>query len=86
MVSTPAPVCNFGWPSVDFDLPGVPHRQLWEGRYKASLTQGQPLGKDRFSEKICEATGIRRTQQGRGSPAGKPGQSGDTETQNDFGF
>jgi peroxiredoxin len=23
MVSTPTPVCNFGWPAVDFDLPGV---------------------------------------------------------------
>jgi peroxiredoxin len=23
MVSTPTPVCDFGWPAVDFDLPGV---------------------------------------------------------------
>ena len=23
MVSTPTPVCNFGWQAVDFDLPGV---------------------------------------------------------------
>ncbi|MBI4985374.1 MAG: thioredoxin family protein, partial [Rhodocyclales bacterium] len=23
MVSTPTPVCNFGWQARDFDLPGV---------------------------------------------------------------
>jgi peroxiredoxin len=27
MVSTPTPVCNFGWPAKDFDLPGVDGRR-----------------------------------------------------------
>ena len=53
---------------------------------RLALTQGQPLGRDRFSDKICAATGIRKTQNGRGRPAAKPEQLGDTETQNDFGF
>jgi len=53
---------------------------------RLALSQGQPLGKDRFSDKICAATGIRRTQKVRGRPVGKTEQPGDTETQNDFGF
>ena len=53
---------------------------------RLALAQGQPLGSDRFSDKICAATGIRRAQNGRGRPVGKPDQSGDTEIQNDFGF
>lgn len=27
MVSTPTPVCDFGWPAADFDLPGVDGRR-----------------------------------------------------------
>jgi peroxiredoxin len=27
MVSLPTPICNFGWPAVDFDLPGVDGRR-----------------------------------------------------------
>ena len=27
MVSTPTPVCDFGWPAIDFDLPGVDGRR-----------------------------------------------------------
>jgi putative transposase len=53
---------------------------------RLALSQGQPLGRVDFNDKICAATGIRRTQKGRGRPAGKPDQPGDTETQNDFGF
>jgi putative transposase len=53
---------------------------------RLALSQGQPLGRDRFSDKICMAAGIRKTQKGRGRPAAKPEQLGDTETQNDFGF
>jgi putative transposase len=53
---------------------------------RLALSQGQPLGIDRFSDQICEATDIRRTQKGRGRPAGKMDQSVDTDTQNDFGF
>ena len=53
---------------------------------RLALSQGQPLGRDRFSDKICAAAGIRKMQKGRGRPAAKPEQLGDTETQNDFGF
>ncbi|MCX7897449.1 MAG: thioredoxin family protein [Rhodocyclaceae bacterium] len=35
MVSTPTPVCNFGWKAVDFDLPGVDGR-----RYNLSSVRG----------------------------------------------
>lgn len=53
---------------------------------RLALAQGQPLGGDRFSEKICVAAGIRHTQKVRGRPAGKTDQAGDVETQNEFGF
>lgn len=36
MVSTPTPVCNFGWPAVDFDLPGVDGK-----RYNLASARGQ---------------------------------------------
>lgn len=51
-----------------------------------ALSQGQPLGHGRFSEKICAAAGIRRTQKRPGRPAGKTDQPGGTETQTGFGF
>ena len=53
---------------------------------RLALSQGQPLGRDRFSDKICAVAGIRHTQKVRGRPAGKPEQAGDTEIQNEFGF
>jgi putative transposase len=53
---------------------------------RLALSQGQPLGSDWFSDKICAATGIRHMQKGRGRPAGKSDLPGDTETQNEFGF
>jgi len=53
---------------------------------RLALSQGQTLGADRFSDKICAAAGIRRTQKRPGRPAGKLNQPGDTETQIDFGF
>ena len=53
---------------------------------RLALSQGQPLGHGRFSDKICAAAGVRRTQKRPGRPAGKQGQPGDTETQGDFGF
>ena len=53
---------------------------------RLALSQGQPLGTDRFSDKIYAAAGIRKTQKLRGRPTGKPDQSGDTETQNEFRF
>jgi putative transposase len=53
---------------------------------RLALSQGQPLGGGRFTDKICAAAGIRRTQKRPGRPAGKSNQPGDTETQTDFGF
>jgi putative transposase len=53
---------------------------------RLALSQGHPLGTDRFSDKICAAAGIRKTQKVRGRPTGKSEQSGDAEAQNDFGF
>ncbi len=35
MVSTPTPVCNFGWSAVDFDLPGVDGK-----RYQLASARG----------------------------------------------
>ncbi|MBK6741515.1 MAG: hypothetical protein IPG66_00485 [Hydrogenophilales bacterium] len=54
---------------------------------RLALAQGQPLGNDRFSETLCKAAGIRRTQACRGRPA-KPtdGASGLDGKQTGFGF
>ena len=35
MVSTPTPVCDFGWKALDFDLPGVDGK-----RYNLAAAQG----------------------------------------------
>lgn len=53
---------------------------------RLALAQCQPLGQGRFSDKICAAAGIRRTQKRPGRPSGKTSQPGDAETQTDFGF
>ena len=53
---------------------------------RLALSQGQPLGSDRFSEAMCAATGIRRSQKRPGRPAALPDQTSGTETQTDFGF
>ena len=56
------------------------------GDIRLALSQGQPLGHGYFSDKICAAAGIRRTQKRPGRPAGKTDQPCDAETQIDFGF
>lgn len=53
---------------------------------RLALSQGQPLGQRRFSDRICAAAGVRRTQKRPGRPAGQSNQSGDTDTQTGFGF
>lgn len=53
---------------------------------RLALSQGQPLGSDRFSDAMCAATGIRRSQKRPGRPASLPDQTSGTETQTDFGF
>ena len=35
MVSTPTPVCDFGWKALDFDLPGVDGK-----RYNLAAARG----------------------------------------------
>jgi len=53
---------------------------------RLALSQSQPLGSSRFSDAICAAAGIRRTQSRRGRPAGKQTDDSRADTQNDFGF
>lgn len=89
---TPHPV----YLSIDRDETGrqIAYRALFRSQLddealadiRLALSQGQPLGSDRFSDKICAATGIRHAQKGRGRPAGKPDLPGDVEAQNEFGF
>jgi hypothetical protein len=51
-----------------------------------ALSQGQPLGHGRFSDKICATTGVRRSQRRPGRPVGKLSQRGEMDTQTGFGF
>jgi putative transposase len=53
---------------------------------RLALSQGQPLGSDRFSETMCAATGIRRSRRRPGRPPAVQDQTSDAETQSDFGF
>jgi len=56
---------------------------------RIALLQNQPLGSAKFSDAICTAAGIRRTQNRRGRPASQANNVDDknrVETQNDFGF
>jgi len=53
---------------------------------RLALSQGQPLGNSQFSDVICAAAGIRRTQARPGRPAREKGQEGLDGTQTDFGF
>ncbi len=53
---------------------------------RLALSQGQPLGNDRFSETMCEAAGIRRSRKRPGRPVVMPDHTGKTGTQADFGF
>jgi putative transposase len=53
---------------------------------RRALAQGQPLGRDRFSDKVCAAAGIRRIQRKPGRPAGQSKAVDGTRDQVDFGF
>lgn len=53
---------------------------------RLALNQGQPLGSDRFSERICAETGIRRARKRPGRPVGTSKQPDDPQDQTDFGF
>lgn len=53
---------------------------------RLALVQGQPLGSERFSERMCAAVGVRRAQRKPGRPLVKHEQTDRVEDQGDFGF
>lgn len=54
---------------------------------RLALSQGQPLGNDRFSERLCAAAGVKRTLARRGRPVKPaPGAQGFDGEQTGFGF
>jgi putative transposase len=53
---------------------------------RLALSQGQPLGSERFSEIMCAAVGVRRTQRKPGRPVVQIDQGTRIEDQGDFGF
>lgn len=53
---------------------------------RLALSQGQPLGSERFSAIMCAAVGVRRAQRKPGRPIVKRDQSDQVEDQTDFGF
>jgi len=54
---------------------------------RLTLAQSQPLGSNRFSERLCDAVGVRRSKARRGRPV-KSGDSGQgiDGVQTGFGF
>ncbi|MDP2804818.1 MAG: transposase, partial [Gallionellaceae bacterium] len=53
---------------------------------RLALAQGQPLGSEKFSEMMCAAVGVRRSQRKPGRPTAKQNQGARVEDQTDFGF
>jgi len=53
---------------------------------RLALAQGQPLGSERFAEKMCAALGVRRTRSKPGRPASELHDLGTDDSQADFGF
>jgi len=53
---------------------------------RLALAQSQPLGGDRFAERICARLGVRRANAKRGRPAGKIRAADGIEEQTGFGF
>ncbi len=53
---------------------------------RLALSQGQPLGSERFSELMCAAAGVRRAQRNPGRPMVKHEQGAQVDDQSDFGF
>ena len=56
------------------------------GDIRLALTQSQPLGDDRFAERICARVGVRRAHQKRGRPSGKAQVADIMREQTGFGF
>ena len=53
---------------------------------RLALTQSQPLGDDRFAERICARVGVRRANAKRGRPLGKAQVAATMKEQTGFGF
>lgn len=53
---------------------------------RLALSQGQPLGSERFGEIMCAAVGMRRAQRKPGRPKEKHDRSVQVEDQSEFGF
>ena len=53
---------------------------------RLALTQSQPLGDDRFAERICARVGVRRANAKRGRPKGEGRSASVLEEQTGFGF
>ena len=56
------------------------------GDIRLALAQSQPLGDDRFAERICAKVGVRRTLAKRGRLPGKEQAADGIEEQTGFGF
>ncbi|MCF8198706.1 MAG: transposase [Sulfuritalea sp.] len=56
------------------------------GDIRLALAQNQPLGDDRFADRICAKVGVRRTHATRGRPAGRADATDGMEDQTGFGF
>ena len=56
------------------------------GDIRLALAQSQPLGDDRFAERICARVEVRRALSKRGRPPGKAKSADGMEEQNGFGF
>jgi putative transposase len=56
------------------------------GDIRLALTQSQPLGDDRFAERICARVGVRRAKPARGRPPADRPSEGAMEEQTGFGF
>lgn len=53
---------------------------------RLALSQGQPLGSERFNEAMCAAVGMRRARKKPGRPMKKCDLGVSVEGQNEFGF
>ena len=56
------------------------------GDIRLALTQSQPLGDDRFAERICARVGVRRAKPARGRPPADRPSEGAMKEQTGFGF
>ena len=53
---------------------------------RLAVAQGQPLGSERFAERMCAAVGVRRAQRRPGRPKARTDRRGRIEDQSELGF